>query len=88
MCPQLVVPAEVMGQAFKELQQEKGWKREEIVFSTKVGSGAKLTLHTIGVNVCSKPHCASALASNHAGSMPRTAVEPTRATTNNAVFGQ
>eukprot|EP00891_Asterochloris_glomerata_P009471 jgi/Astpho2/9471/Aster-01725 len=32
---------EVMGQAFKELQQEKGWKREEIVFSTKIfwGSG-------------------------------------------------
>ncbi len=34
------VPAEVMGQAFKELQQEKGWKREEIVFSTKVCTGA------------------------------------------------
>ena len=37
----------MMGQAFKELQQEKGWKREEIVFSTKVGTGAKSTLPTI-----------------------------------------
>ena len=43
--------AEVMGQAFKELQQEKGWKREEIVFSTKVGASAKMTLHTTEVIV-------------------------------------
>ena len=55
-----------MGQAFKELQQEKGWKREEIVFSTKVGTGTKLTLHTTEVINCSKSHRASAHISKYA----------------------